>query len=368
MVRLAADLDGAAVTASGEPQSARFALAPPRHFLLPAVLLLIAEEPSHGYQLVKALSGLHFGPVDRPAVYRVLAQLEAGGLVEAWSDAPVAGSMRRVYGLTTEGGRMLRAWMGIIKEERDALDGVLRRYAATGTVDALLAEAENGLVAVGGTAWSPVSATAEAGPRPRVVGPCAAVPGAAPVGRAAGSCRPAAAVTSSCRSARSCWWRRGPPSGRSASAPSASAASSTSRWPTGRSSSAAVRAPSSRCPSPRCARAIASTTPSCSGASTRRAYPVVTLDLDQCVALGVGDLYRLEGSATVHGVTRPVTGTVVVHLSDDGVLDVSGDQVFDIRDFGIESPTVLMLRIYPDVTVRLHIEATGDGDQQEVSP
>ena len=97
-------------------------------------------------------------------------------------------------------------------------------------------------------------------------------------------------------------------------------------------------------------------------------YPVVTLDLHQCVALGVGDLYRLEGSATVHGVTRPVTGTVVVHLSDDGVLDVSGDQVFDIRDFGIESPTVLMLRIYPDVTVRLHIEATGDGDQQEVSP
>ena len=74
---------------NGDHQSARFALAPPRHFLLPAVLLLIAEEPSHGYQLVKALSGLHFGPVDRPSVYRVLAQLEADGLVEAWSDAPV---------------------------------------------------------------------------------------------------------------------------------------------------------------------------------------------------------------------------------------------------------------------------------------
>ena len=47
---------------------------------------------------------------------------------------------------------------------------------------------------------------------------------------------------------------------------------------------------------------------------------------------------------------------------------MTGDQVFDIRDFGIESPTVLMFRIYPDVTVRLHVEAACDGDQEEVSP
>jgi polyisoprenoid-binding protein YceI len=95
-------------------------------------------------------------------------------------------------------------------------------------------------------------------------------------------------------------------------------------------------------------------------------YPVVTLDLHQGAALGVGDRYRLAGSATVHGVTRAVTGTVEVHLGADGRLDVTGEQVFDIRDFGIESPTVLMLRIYPDVTVRLHVEAADDAE--EVAP
>ena len=196
------------------------------------MLLLIAEEPSHGYQLVKALSGLHFGPVDRPSVYRVLAQLEADGLVEAWSDAPVAGSMRRVYGLTADGGRVLRAWMGIIKEERDALDGVLRRYAATGTVDALLAEAESGLVAVGGTAWSPVSATSETDHRPRMVGgPRTAAPTAARPRRSAAARPAAATATSSCPSAPSCWWRPARRSGRSASAPSASPAWSRSTWP-----------------------------------------------------------------------------------------------------------------------------------------
>ena len=36
---------------------------------------------------------------------------------------------------------------------------------------------------------------------------------------------------------------------------------------------------------------------------------------------------------------------------------ITGEQVLDIRDFAIPSPTVLMLRIYPDVRVRLQVEA-----------
>ena len=58
-------------------------------------------------------------------------------------------------------------------------------------------------------------------------------------------------------------------------------------------------------------------------------------------------------------------GTAVLS-TPRGVLSVSGEQVVDIRDFAIASPTVLMLRIYPDVTVRLQIEAMWDGE--EVSP
>ena len=36
---------------------------------------------------------------------------------------------------------------------------------------------------------------------------------------------------------------------------------------------------------------------------------------------------------------------------------LTGEQVLDMRDFAIPSPTVLMLRIYPDVRVRLQVEA-----------
>jgi hypothetical protein len=44
-------------------------------------------------------------------------------------------------------------------------------------------------------------------------------------------------------------------------------------------------------------------------------------------------------------------------MSTDRRLVVRGEQVVDIRDFGVASPTVLMLRIYPDVEVGLQVEA-----------
>ena len=65
--------------------------------------------------------------------------------------------------------------MGVIKQERDGLDRVLRRYVATGTVDAVLAEVEGGWHAVTATPWSPVSSTSRIERVPRIV-PSAAAP------------------------------------------------------------------------------------------------------------------------------------------------------------------------------------------------
>jgi DNA-binding PadR family transcriptional regulator len=143
--------------------ASRFELAPPRRFILPAILLLLSEQPGYGYGLVPRLKEFHFGHVDRPAVYRALAQLETDGLVEASSQNPTAGQARRVYSVTPLGERVLRVWMGVIKEEHDYLGQALRRYQATGTIDAVLAEVEGGwssalgpggrrLVHLGGTA------------------------------------------------------------------------------------------------------------------------------------------------------------------------------------------------------------------------
>ena len=140
-------------------KGSRFELAPPRRFVLPAVLLLLSERPGYGYELEARLEEFHFGHVDRPAVYRALAQLEADGLAQASSESGTVGQARRVYRLTSLGQRTLRVWMGVIKEEHDYLGQVLRRYQATGTADAVLAEVEGGWASALSSGWSPVSST-----------------------------------------------------------------------------------------------------------------------------------------------------------------------------------------------------------------
>jgi polyisoprenoid-binding protein YceI len=88
-----------------------------------------------------------------------------------------------------------------------------------------------------------------------------------------------------------------------------------------------------------------------------RRFPTARVELRECAPSGLGSRYRLAGDLTFHGVTRPVQGTVNVEAVSDRRLVITGEQVFDIRDFAVPSPTVLMLRIYPDVRVHLQAEA-----------
>jgi polyisoprenoid-binding protein YceI len=88
-----------------------------------------------------------------------------------------------------------------------------------------------------------------------------------------------------------------------------------------------------------------------------RQYPVTTLELSAVERIGRSDRYQVDGDLTFHGVTRRISGTVEVKLDRDGLLHVAGEHVFDIRDFDVAAPSVLMLRIYPDVRIQLQLEA-----------
>ncbi len=334
--------------AGGAPRTSRFELAPPRHFVLPAILLLLSEEPGYGYRLVKDLEDLHFGRIDRPTVYRALGQLEGDALVESWPEAPTAGQTRRIYGLTPLGARVLRTWMGVIKEERDALDHVLRRYQATGTVDAALAEIDGGWAALRST-WSPVAASAPAH-------------------------RPRGPVRVPARRTR----RVAPPIGprRFRLVPARSVLLVDVRSSVGPISFGAVGLTGTidadvvdgavRPGGPATAHleaalgALRSSNTLYDAELLRRIdarrYPTATVDVTATTAIRA-DRYRLVGRLDFHGVTRAVEGAVSVDVTGDDLLVVNGEHAFDIRDFGVASPTVLMLRIYPDVRLRLHLEA-----------
>ena len=124
----AATRNGDAAEVDVEAAKCHFAVAPPRHFLYPAILLLIAEEARHGYRLVDALLRFGFGPVDRPSIYRALSDLAHDGLVVSWEAESTAGSNRHMYTLTDAGRAQLTTWMAVITLERDGLDRVLDRF------------------------------------------------------------------------------------------------------------------------------------------------------------------------------------------------------------------------------------------------
>lgn len=345
-----------------EEGASRFELAPPRRFILPAILLLLSERPGYGYGLVPRLEEFHFGHVDRPAVYRALAQLETDGLVEAASRTPGAGQARREYSVTGLGERVLRIWMSVIKEEHDYLGQALRRYQATGTIDAVLAEVEGGWSSALGVGWSPVSSTS--GGRRRQLGFEADGDGLLhPLAEEAEEGRFASGAAADLgsfhldpdRSAVLIDVRStvGPLSFGTLGvtgtmhAAFADGMLQTDIAPSGHMTiDVAGLNSGNRLYDAELLRRI-----------DARSYPTATVDLLQCALSGPGARYRLAGELTFHGVTRLAEGTVSVEALSDRRLVITGDQVFDIRDFAIPSPTVLMLRIFPDVRVHLHAEA-----------
>jgi len=334
-------------------------LAPPRRFILPAILLLLSEQPGYGYGLVPRLQELRFGHVDRPAVYRALAQLEQDGLVEASDQDSTAGQSRRVHSVTALGERVLRIWMGVIKEEHAYLGQVIRRYQATGTADAVLAEVEGGWTSALGNGWSPVSPTSvglrhlmplesewDAAPETADHAPPSAEPDQEPLRR----------------------FRLDPE--RSAVLIDVRSTVGPISFGTiglGGSIEAAVTDGVVRTDVAPSARLTIDVTALSSGNHLydaellrridARRFPTATVVLRECALSGPGSRYQLAGELTFHGVTRPADGTVSVDVCSDTRLAITGEQVFDIRDFEIASPTVLMLRIYPDVRVYLHVEA-----------
>jgi YceI-like domain len=88
-----------------------------------------------------------------------------------------------------------------------------------------------------------------------------------------------------------------------------------------------------------------------------RRYPKTLVELGTVERVGRSERFRVEGDLTFHGVTRRTSGSVGAEIDHDGLLRVVGEHVFDIRDFDVVAPNVLMLRIYPDVRIELQLEA-----------
>ncbi len=96
--------------------------------LVGLVLLAVldgADEDLYGYQIAKRLQELGNGspPVKQGALYPVLRQLSANGLLASRIVPSYAGPPRRYYRITDAGRATLVEWRNIWRSTRDFVDG-----------------------------------------------------------------------------------------------------------------------------------------------------------------------------------------------------------------------------------------------------
>ena len=96
--------------------------------LVGLVLLAVldrAGEDLYGYQIAKRLQAFADGspPVKQGALYPVLRQLAANGLLASRIVPSYAGPPRRYYRITGAGREMIMEWRGIWRNTRDFVDG-----------------------------------------------------------------------------------------------------------------------------------------------------------------------------------------------------------------------------------------------------
>jgi polyisoprenoid-binding protein YceI len=90
-----------------------------------------------------------------------------------------------------------------------------------------------------------------------------------------------------------------------------------------------------------------------------RRFPTIAGRLTGIVANGAHPNYDVTGEVSFHGKTRTFGHGMQIEVSDEGVA-LTGEDVFDIREFGMKPPSMLMVRVYPEITVRVELHGVRD--------
>jgi PadR family transcriptional regulator PadR len=94
-------------------------------------VMAAASEPMYGYQIAKRLEHVGEGVLagKQSALYPVLRNLGAAGLLDSFVEPSVAGPPRRYYRITAVGRDALQAWTTAWHATRDSVDAVLAAVA-----------------------------------------------------------------------------------------------------------------------------------------------------------------------------------------------------------------------------------------------
>jgi DNA-binding PadR family transcriptional regulator len=95
----------------------------------PAILVVLAAGPLHGYRVAEKISerlSLGDQKPDMSGVYRFLKVMEEKGLVASSWDLSHGGPARRCYEITPDGERCLSQWIETLERHRKGINDLLR--------------------------------------------------------------------------------------------------------------------------------------------------------------------------------------------------------------------------------------------------
>lgn len=96
--------------------------------LEPALLILIKEEPRHGYTLLSDLETLGVSALHPSVVYRTLREMEILEWVQSdWETDQTQGPPRRKYRLTAQGEEALLSWKNALEKNQELVSQLLSR-------------------------------------------------------------------------------------------------------------------------------------------------------------------------------------------------------------------------------------------------
>ena len=85
-------------------------------------------------------------------------------------------------------------------------------------------------------------------------------------------------------------------------------------------------------------------------------FPTITARVTKGEPLGDDGRYRASATLTMHGQAREISGDVEIHVNGT-TMSISGQQVINVKDFGIDPPRLIVLKVEPDVDVHVNIVA-----------
>jgi polyisoprenoid-binding protein YceI len=86
--------------------------------------------------------------------------------------------------------------------------------------------------------------------------------------------------------------------------------------------------------------------------------PTIFAELRSIESLYAPLVYRATGDVTLGGTRKAYAGQLVVAKEGPDAVSVRGDLEIDIRDYGLEPPRALFVRIEPVIVVHLSLVAT----------